>query len=59
MTPQEAAVIEAAMEWATLKQGSQYGPLYKALTNALNHLDEACSDLFAECEGGPWRNPHD
>ena len=58
MTPQEAAVIEAAMEWSMLRQGAQFVPIYKALGNALNHLDEACSDLFSECEGQPWMNPH-
>lgn len=59
ITPQEAAVVAAAMEWIEAKTGAQYGPNHRQLTCALNQLNKACCDLASECDGEPWRNPHD
>ena len=55
----EAAVVGAALEWMEAKQGSKYGPNHKLLIRTLEHLDEACCDLAADCGEDRWSDPYE
>lgn len=59
ITEAESCVVEAAMDWAELKQGSQYGTFPKSYSKKVyENLMNACADLASECDGEPWRNPY-
>lgn len=51
MTDPERAVIEAAVEWAMWRVGSQYGPGAALLSSAAKALEEAVAALHAEHDG--------
>lgn len=48
MTHNEEAVLEAAIEWASMKEGAQYIPLGIALKKAAKNLEDAVSDMMAD-----------
>lgn len=57
MSEAEAAVIEAAQDWATAKEGSKYGPLQSELARCETELMNAMSDLATENDGR-WKSPY-
>lgn len=48
MTSNEEAVIEAAIEWANLRDGAQYVPMELALRKAAKALENAVADMMGD-----------
>ena len=56
MTELEQFVIEAAIEWAFMREASHYGPVCEAVMCAERSLEKAVSALHSEHDGR-WRVP--
>lgn len=48
MTSNEEAVLEAAIEWANLREGARYVPMELRLRKAEKALEDAVSDMMGD-----------
>ena len=56
MTPEEQAVIEAAVELCFVREASRFGPVGDAIERHNRELDQAVGELHGSCDGR-WQAP--